>query len=72
MENALSREEALRSITIWAAKGCFEEQEKGSLEPGKDANFVILDKDIMTIPVSEIPRAKVLSTYINGQKVFGQ
>lgn len=72
MENAISHEEALRSITIWAAKGCFEEKEKGSLEPGKDANFVILDKDIMTIPVSEIPQVKVLSTYINGEKVFGQ
>jgi len=72
MENALSREEALRSITIWAAKGCFEEKEKGSLEPGKDATFVIVDKDIMTIPVSEVPQVKVLSTYINGEKVFGQ
>jgi predicted amidohydrolase YtcJ len=72
MENALSREEALRSVTIWAAKGCFEEKEKGSLEPGKDANFVILDKDIMTIPVSEVPNVKVLSTYISGEKVFGQ
>ncbi len=72
MENAFSREEALRSITIWAAKGCFEEKDKGSLEPGKDANFVILDKDIITIPVSEVPRVKVLSTYINGEKVFGQ
>jgi len=72
MENALSRQEALRSITIWAAKGCFEDEEKGSLEPGKEATFVILNKDIMTIPLSEVPRVKVLSTYINGEKVFGQ
>jgi predicted amidohydrolase YtcJ len=72
LENALSREEALRSITIWAAKGCFEENERGSLEPGKDADFVILDKDIMTIPESEITSVKVISTYVNGVKVFGK
>jgi len=71
-ENALSREAALRSITIWAAKGCFEEQEKGSLEPGKEATFVILNRDIMTIPVSEVPGVKVLSTYIKGERVFGR
>lgn len=72
MKNGLTREEALRSITIWAARGCFEENEKGSLEQGKDANFVILDKDIMTIPVSDLPRVKVISTYVQGQKVFGK
>lgn len=72
VENALTREEALRSITIWAAKGCFEETERGSLEPGKNADFVILDKDIMTIPFSDIPIVKVLSTYINGEKVYGR
>jgi predicted amidohydrolase YtcJ len=70
-ENALTREEALRSITIWAAKGCFEESERGSLEPGKEATFVLLDKDIMTLPISQVPGIKVLSTYIAGNKVFG-
>ncbi|MCX6251745.1 MAG: amidohydrolase family protein [Bacteroidetes bacterium] len=69
-ENALTREDALRSITIWAAKGCFEEKEKGSIEPGKYADFVILDQDIMTIPIDEVPKVKVLSTYLNGEKVF--
>ncbi|MBR4391831.1 MAG: amidohydrolase [Bacteroidales bacterium] len=49
MENALTREQALRSITIWVAKGCFLEDRKGSIEVGKDADFVILDRDIMTV-----------------------
>jgi predicted amidohydrolase YtcJ len=69
-ENALSREEALRSVTIWAAKADFWEHETGSLEPGKAADFVILDKDIMKIREDEIPRASVLSTYISGVEVY--
>ena len=48
MENALTPEQALRSITIWVAKGCFLEDRKGSIEVGKDADFVILEEDIMT------------------------
>ena len=59
MENALSREQALRSITIWVAKGCFLEARKGSIEVGKDADFVILDRDLMAIAESDIPEAKV-------------
>jgi predicted amidohydrolase YtcJ len=70
MENALSREEALRSITIWAAKGSFEENSKGSIESGKYADFVVLDKDIMTVNVSEIPKVLVLKTYLNGELVY--
>lgn len=60
MENALTREQALRSITIWVAKGCFLEDRKGSIEVGKDADFVMLDRDIMTVAESEIPAAKVI------------
>lgn len=70
-ENALSREETLRSMTIWAAKGSFEEDIKGSLEPGKFADFVILEKDIMKIPEEQIPDVKVLATYSGGEKVYG-
>lgn len=70
MENALSRTEALRGMTIWAAKANFEEKEKGSIEPGKYADFVILDKDIMKVKGSELPNVKVLKTYINGVKVY--
>jgi predicted amidohydrolase YtcJ len=69
-ENALSRIEALKGMTIWAAKANFEEKEKGSIEPGKFADFVILDKDIMKIKGSEIPATKVTKTYINGVKVY--
>ena len=70
MENALSRKDALKSMTIWAAKGSFEENEKGSIEKGKVADFVILTKDIMEIPEGEIPDVKVVRTYINGEAVF--
>lgn len=59
MENALTREQALRSITIWVAKGCFLEGRKGSIEVGKDADFVILDRDLMTVAENEIPATKV-------------
>jgi len=69
--DALSREEALRSITIWAAKGSFEEDEKGSLEAGKIADIVILDKDLMNIDEKEIPGVSVLYTFVGGEKVYG-
>ena len=69
-ENALSREEALRGMTIWAAKANFEEKEKGSIEPGKYADFVILDNDIMKIKGAALPKVKVLKTFINGEKVY--
>ena len=72
MENAISREDALRSITIWPAKGSFEEDFKGSIEAGKVADFVILDEDIMKIAEVEIPLVKVVGTYIDGTKVFSQ
>ncbi|WDF56010.1 amidohydrolase [Mucilaginibacter sp. KACC 22063] len=69
-ENALNRIEALRGMTIWAAKANFEEKEKGSIEPGKYADFVILDKDIMKVKGNALPNVKVLKTYINGEKVY--
>jgi predicted amidohydrolase YtcJ len=69
-ENAISRIEALKGMTIWAAKAQFEEKEKGSIEPGKYADFVILDEDIMKIKGSNLPNVKVLKTYVNGEKVY--
>ena len=57
-------------MTIWGAYANFEEDEKGSLEVGKSADFVILDKDIMEIPWSEVPRTRVVATFINGEIVF--
>lgn len=67
--NALTREEALRSITIWAAKASFNEDRLGSLEVGKSADFVILDQDIMVVPEDQIPRSRVIETYIDGVMV---
>jgi predicted amidohydrolase YtcJ len=72
IENALSREDALRGMTIWAAYSNFEEKEKGSLEPGKLADFVILDTDLMKTDVKNILGTRVIATYINGEKVFGR
>jgi len=69
-ENALTREEALKGMTIWAAKAAFEEDVKGSIEAGKFADFVILDEDIMKIEMSKVPRIKVTGTWLNGEKVF--
>ncbi len=69
MENALSREETLKGMTIWPAYSNFEEGEKGSLELGKAADFVVLDTNIMTCPEDAIPNTQVLATYINGEKV---
>ncbi|MDT0556706.1 amidohydrolase [Patiriisocius hiemis] len=69
-EEGLSREETLRGMTIWAAYSNFEENEKGSIEVGKFADFIILDKNIMEVDEDSIPNIKVLSTYINGEEVF--
>lgn len=68
--NALSRQDALRGMTIWAAKANFEEQEKGSIEKGKWADFVILDHDLLTTPPEKILDTKVISTFIAGKKPF--
>ncbi len=69
-ENALSPEEALKSITIWPAKGSFDEQTKGSLEIGKKADFVILDTDLLKASEKDLLEIKVVSTYVNGEKVY--
>ena len=70
IENALSREETLKGMTIWAAYSNFEENEKGSIEVGKFADFVILNQDIMKVEGTKIPETKVLTTYLNGEKVY--
>jgi hypothetical protein len=69
MEESLSRTQALKAMTIWAAKACFAEHEKGSLEPGKAADFVILDQDIMVVHEALIPGTRVLETYLAGERV---
>jgi len=70
MENALSREDALRGITIWAAKAAFEENKKGSLEKGKFADFVVLNQDLLNTPGNDIPYIQILRTYLDGDVVY--
>lgn len=70
IQDALSREEALKGMTIWAAFSNFEEAEKGSIEPGKLADFIVLDQDLMKAEAAKLPDIKVLATFINGEKVF--
>lgn len=69
MENALSRDQALRSMTIWAARASFEENLKGSLEVGKWADFVVLDTDLMIASPREILNTKIVSTWLAGERV---
>ena len=69
-QNALSREETLKGMTIWAAYLNFEENEKGSIEKGKLADFIIIDRDIMKIDIDETPKTEVLKTYVSGELVY--
>lgn len=69
-ENALSREETIRGMTIWAAKAGFLEKEVGSIEAGKKADFIMLDKDLMKVPEADILNVKVVTTYLGGKKVY--
>ncbi|WP_113639119.1 amidohydrolase [Nubsella zeaxanthinifaciens] len=70
MENALTPQETLRGMTIWAAKANFEEKQKGSLEVGKVADFVIMENDLLTANQQQILKNKVIKTYLNGEKVY--
>lgn len=70
MENALTREQALRGMTGWAAKANFEETEKGSLEKGKLADFVILDHDLMKEAPEKLLQVKVIATYSGGVRMY--
>ena len=69
-DDAITRKQALKAMTIWAAIANFEEDKKGSLKPGKDADLVILDTDIMTESLDSIQSVKVLGTFINGEQVY--
>jgi predicted amidohydrolase YtcJ len=69
-ENSLTREETLRGMTIWAAKACFLENEVGSIEMGKKADFIILNKDLMKIAEKDILNTKVVTTFLGGKRVF--
>ena len=69
-QEKLSREEALRLYTVNNAYLHHEEKEKGSLEVGKLADFIIIDRDYLTCPVDDIPQTQVLQTVVGGRVVF--
>jgi len=69
-EQGLTREQTIRGMTIWAAKAAFEENEKGSLEIGKAADFIILDTDLMGCKREDVLKTKVVATFIDGRKVY--
>jgi len=69
MENALTREQTIRGMTIWAAKANRMEKQVGSLEVGKKADFIILDKNLMKVSTDSILQIKVKRTYLNGERV---
>ena len=68
--NALTREETLKGMTIWAAYSNFEEDEKGSIEVGKFADFTISGDDLMEVPIEKVPKIRVEQTYIAGKRVY--
>ena len=71
-EQKMTREEALRSITLWPAYAAFQERIMGSLSPGKLADFVVLDQDIMTIPEEEIPSTTAVYTIVGGKIAYSR
>ena len=68
--NKISRMDAIKSFTIWAAYAGFEDKIKGSLEQGKTADFIIIDKDIMNCNEYDIPYINVLKTFSDGKQVY--
>jgi predicted amidohydrolase YtcJ len=69
-DQRMNRMEALRSYTINTARAAFEEETKGTLEPGKYADIVVLSKDILTVPEDQIPTAQVMYTIVGGKVRF--
>lgn len=69
-ENAVDRKSALLAMTRWAAYANFEDKLRGSIAPGLQADFVVLDRDIMTVPNQQLRATTVRQTWIGGQRVF--
>lgn len=69
MADALSREEALRGMTIWNALATFTESDLGTLEAGKRADFVVLDRDLLKVQTEQLRKARVKATFLNGEQV---
>lgn len=70
MENAVDRKSALLAMTRWAAYACFDDKLRGCIAPGKQADFVVLDRDIMAVPNTELRQTKVKQTWIGGERVY--
>jgi predicted amidohydrolase YtcJ len=71
-QERVSREAAVRAFTLDAAYAAFMEDRVGSLETGKQADFIVLDRDLMRVPEDEIPQVRVLQTWVAGQQVYGR
>lgn len=69
-EQRMARDEALKSMSLWAAYAAFQEKELGSLAAGKWADFVVLDQDIMRVPEAVLLDTRVLSTWVGGRAVY--
>ncbi|MGE7766298.1 amidohydrolase [Peribacillus sp. NPDC096540] len=69
-EESMTREEAIKAFTIWAAEGSFEEKIKGSLEAGKLADFIVIDKDPMKCPEEQLKDIQVHTTVLGGEVVY--
>jgi predicted amidohydrolase YtcJ len=69
-EQRMTRDEALKAMTIWPAYAAFQEHDLGSITPGKYADFVVLDQDIMRAPVETILSTHVISTWVGGKMVY--
>ena len=72
IENSISRGDALIAMTRYGAYANFEEDEKGSIEVGKFADFIILDNDLITSAENRIPLTNIVATFINGELVFNR
>ena len=72
LSEAISREDAIRLYTAKAAAVAFDEAKKGTIEPGKFADLIVLDKDPLTVPVELLLQTKVDQTYVDGKLVWNR
>lgn len=70
MSQALSREAALKAMTIWAARANFEEHDRGSIEPGKAADFTVLDRDLLEVDEASVRSTRVAASLVSGRPAF--
>ena len=70
LREALDRQDVLRSATRWGAEYTLKEKELGTLEPGKLADLIVIDRDFLTVPTNEIGQIQVLITMVGGKVVY--